>query len=133
MWLTFALISALLNTVSTLARRIKGRNSQALVVGWWVSVLVIPMTAALSFALGGISEIDSGFWVPMILSAIVTAFATVAVIRAYQLSDMSLVVPLKNVLPAFLLISSFFYARRAAESSWRDWCDSYICWRVLYK
>src|SRR5690606_23733503 len=88
--------------------RVKGRNSKAVIIAWWVGLLSIPVMTVMAIVSGGVGPIESGFWLPATVSALAGAITSVAMVRAYQISEVSLVAPLLNALPVFLLVSSFF-------------------------
>lgn len=107
MWLAYTILSAVFSTTANLARRIKGKHAQAVVIAWWTQLIAASGAIGLVVAEGGVGSIGKGFWLPAIGAALLTTITAVALIRAFQVSEVSLISPLFNLLPVFLLGTSY--------------------------
>lgn len=83
-----------------------GINEQVLlgVVFFGAGLLLVP-----PLYLFGIPEIKAGFWVAVIATIILNVISQNLFIRAYKISDVSLISPLKMIVPVLVIISGFIF------------------------
>lgn len=109
MWLYFAILSAALNSFSTLARKTHGSLAHPLELCWWTLLFSIPFGIGLLFTSSQPYYTDLHFVLPFAISCITSIAASVLSFHAYQKGETSALVPITNFLPVFLVITSFIF------------------------
>lgn len=107
MWLYFALLSALLNGLANIARRTHGSLADPAELAWWLQLFAFPLSIGMLLISDKPAFTGHAFLLPMIISGLLNATASTLQVKAYKLSDASLVSPIANLLPLFLIPSSF--------------------------
>lgn len=107
MWFYFALLSALTNTVGTIARKTHGSTARPAELAWWTQLVMVPCSLALIFLNPQPLYKNYDFIAPTIASSIIYCFAAILIFVAYKYGETSVVTPLGNLLPVGLLIASY--------------------------
>ena len=107
MWFYFAILSALLNSFSTLARKTHGSLAHPLELCWWTLVFGVPLGLGLLLTSNGPYYTDLFFILPATVSALLGIASSSLAFYAYQKNSTSALVPLANLLPVFMIFTSF--------------------------
>lgn len=103
MWLLLALLAALFSAVAETIRKRLVRDMDP-----WLASFAASLFAALALApvvvAQGLFLPGARFWVALAVSGTINVAAIVLVSRAYQLSDLSLLAPLKGTTPIFTML-----------------------------
>lgn len=98
---------ALLKSGSDLCGKYSMNNDiNEYVSGWALRFFALPFLLFLTLLGGGIPDIDPEFWPVIAGSGAISVTATVLYMKAFKLSDASLMSPLKSLSPMLLLITS---------------------------
>lgn len=108
MWFYFAVLSAFFNAISNVARRTHGSLAQPTELAWWMMILSLPLSIGLLVASTAPMHTSNAYIVPAVSVAVLNTVATCLQFRAYKYADASLVSPIANLLPIFLIVTSFF-------------------------
>lgn len=76
------------------------------VTGWALRFFALPFLLIVLFVVGIPDSIGSGFYYTVPISGLISIIATVCMMKAYKLSDISIIAPLYSVSPIFLLVTS---------------------------
>jgi uncharacterized membrane protein len=116
MWLLFAFICSFFNASAGAWGKNILRKIDLYVTSEGRILFVVPF---LIIALGvvGVPKYDWIFWVIVILDAGLNVIANLFYLKALQISDLSLTVPLLSFTPVFLLLTSFLMLREFPETS----------------
>ena len=108
MWFYLAVLSALLNSFGNIARRTHGSLAQPAELVWWTLLFSMPLGFGLLLVSNGPHHTGNGYILPLLGVTVINCFASVSQFKAYKLSDASVVSPITNLLPIFLVVTSFF-------------------------
>lgn len=107
MWFYLALLSAFFNALANIARRTHGSLAQPAELAWWTGLFSIPLGVGLVLVGERPLWTGSGYILPAFLIAALSSYGHVLLFRAYKFADASTVSPVSNLLPVFLVITSF--------------------------
>jgi drug/metabolite transporter (DMT)-like permease len=107
MWLYFALLSALLSGFANIARRTHGSLAQPAELSWWLYLFGLPLGFGMLLISNQPHFTSYAFILPMVAVSILYTAAGIFQFRAYKFADASLVSPIANFLPLFLILTSF--------------------------
>ena len=112
MWFVFALLSAVFAALTSILAKvgIEGVNSNLATALRTVVVLVMAWGMVfLTNAQGGISEISKKSWIFLILSGLATGFSWLCYYKAWQIGEVSKVIPIDKLSVVITLILSFVF------------------------
>ncbi|MEO6760833.1 MAG: DMT family transporter [Candidatus Saccharimonadales bacterium] len=109
MWFYFAIMSAAVNAVSTIARRTHGSTAKPVELAWWTLLISLPCSIALLVIDHSTPWVNYDFLLPSIAAGTISAFAVVLLLTAYKYGETSAITPISNLLPIGLVISSFIF------------------------
>ncbi len=112
MWITFAVLSAVFATLTSILAKIGIDGVNANLATAIRTVVVVGMAWGMVFltqAQKGISEISRKSWIFLILSGLATGASWLCYYKALQLGDVSKVVPIDKLSVVFTLILSFLF------------------------
>ncbi|MDL2342495.1 MAG: DMT family transporter [Patescibacteria group bacterium] len=107
MWFYFALLSAFFNAIGNIARRTHGSLAQPVELSWWSMLFGMPLGIGLLLTTHRPYYTSTAFIAPMVITALINTVASVLQFRAYKLADASVISPIANLLPIFLIPTSF--------------------------
>ncbi len=107
MWILLALIAALLNVAENMLRRLRKGYADPLQFAWLIYSFGAPISVVpflLSGSSGHVQHLDMPYFIAIVTICAVTA---VMLARAFQISEVSLLVPILTFLPVFRLATSY--------------------------
>jgi len=110
MWSLIALGAALLTSFNPILYKRILKHASPVSAVWGVTLLALPLLGISSLALSSaIPQLDAIFWLALLGSALLNAFAHLASTQAIKIEEVSLVTPLLSFAPVFtLLIGALF-------------------------
>src|SRR5437870_201018 len=109
MWFYFSLLSALFSGFGNIARRTHGSLASPAELSWWCFLIGLPLGFGLLLTSNQPWYTSHAFIIPMVLCCFLNSIANVLQFKAYKLAEASLVSPINNLLPLFLLATSFLF------------------------
>lgn len=106
MWLIFALLNAFFESVSNAFSKNGAQKIDVLSAAWSQRFFALLILIPLSLATNSFHPVSTTFWVAVMTSAILNTLTTILFIKAVKDSPLSLVLPIVNFTPVFLLITS---------------------------
>jgi drug/metabolite transporter (DMT)-like permease len=107
MWIVYGLASAIIFAIQYAITKRSTEKFDPVVVSWaliaYSLIVVLPLTLY-----QGIPSLDSVFWVAISVRTVIESIALVLFVKALQISDMSLSLPVSNLTPLFILFVSYF-------------------------
>ena len=104
-WLVFAILTAFFESLKDVSSKQGLRKLDVYIVAWMANIFAILFLIPLLF-LAGIPEIRAPFWTALLIGGSLNVISFTLYIRAIQVADLSLTVPLVTLTPLFLLITS---------------------------
>ncbi|MGK7877076.1 MAG: EamA family transporter [Xenococcaceae cyanobacterium] len=104
-WLIFATLTAIFESLKDIASKRSLNNVDEYLVSWSLIVFTLPLLLPMLFLIN-IPPIGQQFWFALVLGGSLNVIAFTMYIKAINLSDLSLTVPLITFTPLFLLITS---------------------------
>ncbi len=104
-WVLFALMAALFASFKDAISKgaLKNNDEYAVAWAWWFFAAPFLIVAIL---LAGMPQIKKGFVEALIVSGTLNTLATILYIKAINISDLSITIPMINFTPVFLLATS---------------------------
>jgi drug/metabolite transporter (DMT)-like permease len=109
MWFYYAILSAFLNSFSTLARKTHGSLAHPMELCWWTLLFGIPLGIGLMLSSNEPHYTSLGFIIPATLSALLGIASSSLAFYAYQKGETSAVAPIANFLPVMMVLTSFVF------------------------
>lgn len=109
-----ALLVAVLTGVRSVYSRVTARETDEYVSSWAVRAFAIP-AILIVLAIDGVPSVQPVFYPLIVLSGTLGTAATILAMRAYKVSDASLVTPLTALSPALVLITEPILTGNAAS------------------
>ena len=108
MWITYALAAAGLNVFENLLRRLRKGYADPLLFAWLIYSFAAPISVAAFFLGGGeVVAFSANTYLLFASIVVICAITAVALVKAFQSSEVSLIVPILTFLPAFLVVSGY--------------------------
>ncbi len=104
-WLVFAILTAFFESLKDVSSKRSLRNLDVYIVAWSANIFAVVFLIPL-LLLAGIPKIDSQFWIALFIGGSLNVVSFTLYIRAIQIADLSLTVPLVTLTPLFLLFTS---------------------------
>ncbi|MCY6492383.1 MULTISPECIES: DMT family transporter [Leptolyngbya] len=104
-WLAFAILTAFFESLKDVSSKYSLRNLDVYIVAWTANIFAVLFLIPLLFA-AGIPKVEPGFWVALLIGGTLNVISFTLYIRAIQIADLSLTVPLVTLTPLFLLVTS---------------------------
>ena len=104
-WLVFAILTAFFESLKDVSSKQSLRNLDVYIVAWVVNVFAVIFLIPL-LLIAGIPRIDTQFWIALLIGGSLNVVSFTLYIRAIQIADLSLTVPLVTLTPLFLLFTS---------------------------
>jgi uncharacterized membrane protein len=105
-WVYLSFLTAFLFSISDIAKKYSiGREADEYVVAWAGWLFALPI-ALIALIYAGIPDVDSKFWIVLMLQTFLLGLSSIFYVKAIKHSDLSLVIPLLTFTPALLLITS---------------------------
>lgn len=104
-WIILAVLTAIFNSLVDLVSKFSLKRTSPIILGWAMEVFALPFLLPLVF-ITEIPELDRTFFIALIVSGGLNAFIIIIYMRAIQVSDLSLTLPLLTFTPLFLLLTS---------------------------
>jgi drug/metabolite transporter (DMT)-like permease len=104
-WLILAIFTAFFESLKDLLSKRSLRKVDEYLVTWSLSGLSLPLLFSLLFFID-IPPLNSRFWVSLFIGGSLNILAMILYIKALNLTDLSLAVPLITFTPLFLIITS---------------------------
>lgn len=104
-WLVFAILTAFFESLKDVSSKHSLRSLDAYIVAWVANIFAVIFLIPL-LLLSGIPTIEPQFWVALIIGGSLNVISFTLYIRALQIADLSLTVPLVTLTPLFLLVTS---------------------------
>jgi len=106
MWLIFALLNAFFESVANAFSKRGAQKIDVLSVAWAQRFFSIFIILPLAFINHSFQTVNQTFWVAIITSSLLNTLTTILFIRAIKNSPLSLTLPIVNMTPVFLLLTS---------------------------
>lgn len=104
-WLVFAILTAFFESLKDVSSKHSLRSLDAYIVAWVANIFAVVFLIPL-LLLAGIPKIDPQFWIALLIGGSLNVVSFTLYIRAIQIADLSLTVPLVTLTPLFLLFTS---------------------------
>jgi uncharacterized membrane protein len=104
-WLAFAILTAFFESLKDVSSKVSLRTLDVYIVAWTANVFAVIFLIPLLF-IAGIPKISAEFWTALFIGGTLNVISFTLYIRAIQIADLSLTVPLVTLTPLFLLITS---------------------------
>lgn len=112
MWFYLSLLSAFLNALSNVARRTHGSLADPVELSWWCLLFGLPLGVGLVMVSNTPLWTSTAYILPATIASVLNAVASILIFRAYKLGDASVVAPIANFLPVFLIFTSLIMLRQ---------------------
>lgn len=107
MWFYFAVLSAVLSSVSMVARKTHGSLAHPMELCWWALLLGTPLGIGLLLTSNQPYFSDLNFIIPATISALMGIASSSLAFYAFQKGDTSALAPIGNLLPIMMIGISF--------------------------
>ena len=104
-WLAFAILTAFFESLKDVSSKRSLRNLDVYIVAWVANIFAVIFLIPL-LLIAGIPTIDAQFWIALFIGGSLNVVSFTLYIRAIQIADLSLTVPLVTLTPLFLLFTS---------------------------
>jgi uncharacterized membrane protein len=104
-WLLFAILTAFFESLKDVSSKYSLRNLDVYIVAWVANIFAVIFLIPL-LLLDGIPKIETQFWIALFIGGTLNVISFTLYIRAIQIADLSLTVPLVTLTPLFMLITS---------------------------
>lgn len=104
-WLLFAILTAFFESLKDVSSKYNLRNLDVYIVAWTANIFAVIFLIPL-LLLAGIPKIETQFWMALFIGGTLNVVSFTLYIRAIEIADLSLTVPLVTLTPLFLLITS---------------------------
>ncbi|MCU0549342.1 MAG: DMT family transporter [Leptolyngbya sp. Prado105] len=104
-WLLFAILTAFFESLKDVSSKQSLRSLDVYIVAWTANIFAV-MFLLPFLLIAGIPKIESPFWIALFIGGTLNVISFTLYIRALQIADLSLTVPLVTLTPLFLLITS---------------------------
>jgi uncharacterized membrane protein len=104
-WVLFAILTALFESLKDVSSKHSLRNLDVYIVAWTANIFAVIFLIPL-LLLAGIPTIQPQFWIALFVGGTLNVVSFTLYIRAIQIADLSLTVPLVALTPLFLLFTS---------------------------
>lgn len=104
-WLLFAILTAFFESLKDVSSKYSLRNLDVYIVAWVANIFAVIFLIPL-LLLNGIPKIETQFWIALFIGGSLNVISFTLYIRAIQIADLSLTVPLVTLTPLFMLITS---------------------------
>ncbi|MEP0915885.1 DMT family transporter [Leptolyngbya sp. DQ-M1] len=115
-WLVFAILTAFFESLKDVSSKHSLRNLDAYIVAWVANIFAVIFLVPL-LLLTGIPKIDPQFWIALLIGGSLNVISFALYIRALQIADLSLTVPLVTLTPLFLLVTSPLIVQESSTSA----------------
>jgi uncharacterized membrane protein len=106
MWLIFSLLNAFFESVANAFSKRGAQKIDVLSAAWAQRFFSIFIILPLALITHSFQLVNNTFWIAIITSSLLNALTTILFIRAVKDSPLSLTLPIVNMTPVFLLITS---------------------------
>ncbi|MBW4420621.1 MAG: DMT family transporter [Myxacorys californica WJT36-NPBG1] len=104
-WLAFAILTAFFESLKDVSSKKSLQTIDAYIVAWMANVFAIAFLIPLLFILG-IPPLNLQFWIALLIGGSLNVVSFILYLKAIQIADLSITVPLVTLTPLFLLITS---------------------------
>jgi uncharacterized membrane protein len=104
-WLVFAILTAFFESLKDVSSKHSLRNLDVYIVAWVANIFAVIFLLPL-LLLSGIPKIEPQFWIALFIGGSLNIVSFTLYIRALEIADLSLTVPLVTLTPLFLLFTS---------------------------
>ncbi|HTL88586.1 MAG TPA: EamA family transporter [Leptolyngbya sp.] len=104
-WLLFAILTAFFESLKDVSSKRSLKSLDVYIVAWTANIFAVLFLLPL-LLLAGIPTLDFQFWMALFIGGSLNVISFTLYIRAIQIADLSLTVPLVTLTPLFLLITS---------------------------
>lgn len=104
-WLVFAILTAFFESLKDVSSKQGLRKLDVYIVAWVANIFAVLFLIPL-LLIAGIPRIDPQFWIALLIGGSLNVISFTLYIRAIQIADLSLTVPLVTLTPLFLLFTS---------------------------
>jgi drug/metabolite transporter (DMT)-like permease len=101
----FAILTAFFESLKDVSSKYSLRNLDVYIVAWVANIFAVIFLIPL-LLLDGIPKIETQFWIALFIGGTLNVISFTLYIRAIQIADLSLTVPLVTLTPLFMLITS---------------------------
>lgn len=106
MWLLFSLLNAFSESVANAFSKRGAQKIDVLSAAWAQRFFSIFIILPLALTTHSFQSVNHTFWIAVIISSLLNALTAILFIRAIKDSSLSLTLPIVNMTPVFLLITS---------------------------
>lgn len=104
-WLAFAILTAFFESLKDVSSKKSLQTIDAYIVAWMANVFAIAFLLPLLFILG-IPSLNVHFWIALLIGGSLNVVSFILYLKAIQVADLSITVPLVTLTPLFMLITS---------------------------
>jgi uncharacterized membrane protein len=104
-WILFAALTAFFESLKDVASKVSLKTLDAYLVSWALFALMLPVLLGY-WLFGAIPPLSLPFFQALVIGGILNAIAVILYVRAIQVSDLSLTVPIVALTPLFLLLTA---------------------------
>lgn len=104
-WLAFAILTAFFESLKDVSSKHSLKSLDVYIVAWVANIFAVIFLIPL-LLLAGIPKIEPQFWIALLVGGSLNVVSFTLYIRALQVADLSLTVPLVTLTPLFLLVTS---------------------------
>ncbi|NDJ16127.1 DMT family transporter [Myxacorys almedinensis] len=112
-WLAFAILTAFFESLKDVSSKKSLQTLDAYIVAWMANIFAIAVLLPLLFIMG-IPPLNSQFWIALLIGGSLNVISFILYLKAIQISDLSLTVPLVTLTPLFLLVTSPLIVQESA-------------------
>jgi drug/metabolite transporter (DMT)-like permease len=106
-WILFAGLTAFLESLKDVVSKRSLKTLDAYLVSWALFALMLPVWVGY-YLFGAIPPLSAPFFQALVVGGLLNAIAVILYVRAIQISDLSLTVPIVALTPLFLLLTAPF-------------------------
>lgn len=107
----YALFSAILKGVQTIYNKKNAVDSGVYVTSFsvrFIPIIIVGPMLIIKLYFSGMPEIGGRFYLALVISGVINIIATLVKIKAYEISDVSLIAPITSISPGLTAIAAFF-------------------------
>jgi drug/metabolite transporter (DMT)-like permease len=104
-WLVFAILTAFFESSKDVSSKKSLQTLDAYIVAWMANIFALAFLIPLLLIIG-IPTLNFQFWIALLIGGSLNVVSFLLYIKAIQMADLSLTVPLVTLTPLFLLITS---------------------------
>ncbi|BAU13840.1 hypothetical protein LEP3755_43830 [Leptolyngbya sp. NIES-3755] len=104
-WLAFAILTAFFESLKDVSSKHSLKNLDVYIVAWVANIFAVIFLVPL-LLLSGVPKIEPQFWIALFIGGSLNVVSFILYVRALQVADLSLTVPLVTLTPLFLLVTS---------------------------